>query len=173
MEVAVACPPCARSAIAITAAIPAAHGNQRCGRRAAINANTAAMTQAMTRAIGVRATWEPRNLLIDACVPCSCESSSPIDPTTAVRPAQAAIRGRAFGAPPKTPSPITATATTSIRPAYNSAFPATASTVGPDAVGGGAAVAGPAGGAFTPTPNENESVVVCPSSTETALQLTV
>jgi hypothetical protein len=34
-------------------------------------------------------------------------------------------------------------------------------------------VAGPAGGAFTPTPNENESVVVCPSSTETALQLTV
>jgi hypothetical protein len=67
---------------------------------------------------------------------------------------------------------MTATATTSIRPAYNRALPATPSTVGPDALGGAAADAGPVG-ALTPTPNENESVVVCPSSTDTALQLTV
>src|SRR6478672_4560593 len=166
VEVAVACPPWARSAIAATAAIPAAQGTQRSGLRAATNAKTAVITQATTNAIGVRATWECRKRLIEACVACSWDSNNPIDPTTATGPAQAAIRGRAFGAPPKTPSPITATATTSMSPAYNSAFPATPSTVGPDAVGG-AAVAGPVG-AVTPTPNENESVVVWPSSTDTA-----
>jgi len=172
VDVAVACPPWARRAIAIAAAIPAAQGSHRSGLRVATNARIAPMTHTTTSAIGVRATCEPRNLRSAACVPCSCESSKPIDPTTAASPAQAATRGRAFGAPPKTPWPTTATATTSIRPAYNSAFPATPSAVGPDAVGG-AAAAGPGGGALTPTPNENESVVVCPSSTDTALQLTV
>src|SRR3954452_16722120 len=160
-------------AIATTAAIPAAQGSHRSGRRSATNANTAAITHTTTSAIGVRATCDPRNLPSEACDPCCCERSNAIDPTTAARPAQAAIRGRAFGAPPKTPSPITATATTSIRPAYNSALPATPSTVGPDAVAAGALEAVPGGGGLTPTPNENESVVVWPSSTETALQLTV
>src|SRR3954470_14958265 len=159
-------------AIATTAAIPAAQGSHRSGRRSATNANTAAITHTTTSAIGVRATCDPRNLPSEACDPCCCERSNAIDPTAAAAPPQAAIRGRAFGAPPKTPSPITATATTSIRPAYSSAFPATPSTVGPDAVAG-AAVPWPGGGAVTPTPNENESVVVCPSSTDTALQLTV
>src|SRR3954469_9854196 len=172
-EGAVACPPCARMAIATTAAIPAAQGSHRSGRRSATNANTAAITHTTTSAIGVRATCDPRNLPSEACDPCCCERSNAIDPAAAAGPAQAAIRGRAFGAPPKTPSPITATATTSMSPAYNSDFPATPSTVGPDAVGGGAAAVAEPGGAFTPTPNENESVVVWPSSTDTALQLTV
>src|SRR3954454_4835153 len=173
VEVAVACPPWARTAMATAAARPAAHGSQASARRHEISANTAETAQTTTSAIGVRATCEPRNVPSEAWVACCWESSKPIDPTTATGPAQAAIRGRAFGAPPKTPSPITATATTSISPAYNSDFPATPSTVGPDAVGGGAAAVAEPGGAFTPTPNENESVVVWPSSTDTALQLTV
>src|SRR3954470_4051888 len=160
-------------AIATTAAIPAAQGSHRSGRRSATNANTAAITHTTTSGIGARATCDPRNLPSEACDPCCCERSNAIDPTAAAAPAQAAIRGRAFGAPPKTPSPITATATTSMSSAYNSDFPATPSTVGPDAVGGGAAAVAEPGGAFTPTPNENESVVVWPSSTDTALQLTV
>src|SRR3954465_8850840 len=159
-------------AIATTAAIPAAQGSHRSGRGSATNANTAAITHTTTSAIGVRATCDPRNLPSEACDPCCCGRSTRFAPRAAASPAQAAIGGRPFGAPPKTPSPITATATTSIRPAYSSAFPATPSTVGPDAVAG-AAVPWPGGGAVTPTPNENESVVVCPSSTDTALQLTV
>src|SRR3954454_4808650 len=173
VEVAGAWPPWARTAMATAAARPAAHDSHASARRHEISANTAETVQTTTSAIGVRATCEPRRVPGGGWVACCGETSKPIDPTTATGPAQAAIRGRAFGAPPKTPSPITATATTSIRPAYNSAFETTPRTVGPDALAVEAPVVPGGGTAFTPTPNENESVVVCPSSTDTALQLTV
>jgi hypothetical protein len=57
VDVAVACPPWARRAIAIAAAIPAAQGSHRSGLRVATNARTAAITHTTTSAIGV-----PRDL---------------------------------------------------------------------------------------------------------------
>ena len=66
--------------MAMAAAMPAAQGSHRSGRRAASSARTAAITQTTTNAIGVRATCDPRKRPIEACVACCCDTSSPIDP---------------------------------------------------------------------------------------------